>query len=95
MAETDKNKIPRDLNAPGARDQNGKEVSMEQVVVNSMVTIAAALAEISEGINDVCATLDIIKDIEVKRAANEGLLAPDEVKELLSDDEDAENEQPE
>lgn len=90
--QPDKDRIPRSLNTADEQPEEDKQPSMEQVVVNSMVTIAASLCECAEGINDICAALEIIKDIEVKRAANEGLLSPDEIKDLLSDDEDEEGE---
>jgi len=95
MPETDKNKIPRNLN--GMKDTRNPEITVEQLMVNAMVTIAASLQDTADTLNDICGNLDALREIEVKRGLHEGILAPDEAKELMPDDdeEEAESDEPE
>ena len=86
MPEPDKNKIPRNLH--GVKDTKNQDITIEQLLVNAAVTIAATLQDVAETMNDICANLDALREISVKRAAHEGILAPDEVKELLAEDDD-------
>jgi hypothetical protein len=94
MPEADKNKIPRSLH--GMKDTKNQEITVEQLLVNAAVTIAASLQDVAETMNDICANLDAIREINVKRGLHDGILAPDEAKELLADeDEEPESDEPE
>lgn len=94
MPGPDKNKIPRNLH--GMKDAKNQEITVEQLLVNAAVTIAASLQDVAETMNDICANLDALREIAVKRGAHEGILAPDEVKELLAEnDNDPEADEPE
>jgi len=86
MPETDKNKIPRSLH--GAKDAKNPEITVEQLLVNAAITIAASLQDVAETMNDICANLDALREISVKRGLHDGILAPDEAKTLLAEDDD-------
>lgn len=93
MPEPDKNKIPHNLH--GLKDAKNPDITIEQLLVNAMVTIAASLQDTADTLSDICGNLDAIREIEVKRGLHEGILAPDEAKTLMPDDEEAEEDEPE
>lgn len=74
MPEPDKNKIPRSLKDP--------EITGEQIAINALVTTSAALTDIAESVNDICSNLDIIRELEVKRALKDDIINPVEAEEL-------------
>ena len=90
MSKPDKNRIPRNLEQPGAIDKDGQSMTMEQAAINSLVSMAAALLDMGESLNDLCAEVSIIKELEAKRALKDGIIAPDEFSDYVPDEEEGE-----
>jgi hypothetical protein len=78
-----------------------KVMSPEQALINATITqasatmsIAESIADIKDCILDMADNMEIVRLIEVKRAAGDGLLTPEEIKEweTVEDDEDGDGE---
>lgn len=68
-----------DKNAPD------KAINPEQAIVNSAITQAAAMVEISECLNDIASELGVLRALACKMAVKQGM-APDEINDIMGDD---------
>ena len=73
MSENPKKKLTKE--APD------KVITPEQAIVNSAITQAAALVEISECLNDLVEVADTIRELTIKKYLHEGIINPTEADE--------------
>ena len=76
------------------KNASDKVISPEQALVNSAITQAAALAEIANCLNDIASNQEILLEIELKRARQDGVINPteyDEMSDNSDDDDESEN----